>query len=476
MGTIHRYTTRIGNDEIIVETGRFAEQAGGAVTVQLGQTLVFATATMSKSVREGIDFFPLSVDYEEKLYAAGRIPGSYFRREGRPTEQAILISRVIDRTLRPLFPENMRNEVQVILTAFSHDQEHQVDMLGIIAASTAIMISDIPWNGPVGAARIGMVNGELVINPTIPEMENSALDLRVSGTAEAVNMVECAADEVDEETMLRALRLAHESFQPAIELQNRIRAEVGKEKSEYIAAQADETLMNEVFGKSRARVREILSQTTDKQTRNEALDAIRSELVEEYTERNKGITDPEQLVNLNRVKSAFEEVLYQEVRRRILEDGVRPDGRDYTTIRTLSASRRGSARAWFRSVQARADTGDDHRHARHAARRAGNRDSQPGRKQALPASLQLPALQHGRNLAAARTKTARDRSRRAGGSGAAGDDPGRGRIPVHDSPRERGLKLQRQHVDGKRLRQHAGAARCWRADQASGCWHRHGLD
>lgn len=337
MGTVHRYTTRIGNDEITIEAGRLAEQAGGAVTVQLGQTLVFATATMSKGVREGIDFFPLSVDYEEKLYAAGRIPGSYFRREGRPTEQAILTSRVIDRTLRPLFPENMRNEVQVILTAFSHDQEHQVDMLGIIAASTAIMISNIPWNGPVGGARIGMVNGELVINPTIPEMENSVLDLRVAGTAEAVNMVECAAQEVDEETMLRALRLAHEAFQPAIALQNQMRAEIGKPKSEFIAAQANETLMNEVFEKTRSRVREILAQTTDKQTRNETIDAIRSELLLEYAERNKDITDPELLINPNRVKSAFEEVMYQEVRRRILDDGVRPDGRDYTTIRPLSA-------------------------------------------------------------------------------------------------------------------------------------------
>ena len=336
-GNVHRYTTRIGNDEIVIETGRFAEQAGGAVTVQVGQTVVFATATMSKGVREGIDFFPLSVDYEEKMYAAGRIPGSYFRREGRPTEQAILTSRVIDRTLRPLFPENMRNEVQIILTAFSHDQEHHVDMLGIIAASTAIMISNIPWNGPVGGARIGLIDGELVVNPIIPEMQNSSLDLRVAGTGEAVNMVECAASEIDEETMLRALKLAHESFQPAIELQKQIQAEVGKAKSEYVAAQADEALMNEVFEKTRSRVREVLSQTTDKQTRNDALDAILTELVAEYTERNKGIEDAEQRVNLHRVRSAYEEVNYQEVRRRILEDGVRPDGRDYTTIRPLSA-------------------------------------------------------------------------------------------------------------------------------------------
>ena len=140
MGDVRRYSTMIADKEIIIETGRFAEQAGAAVTVQIGQTVIFATATMSKHVREGIDFFPLSVDYEEKLYAAGRIPGSFFRREGRPSEQAILTSRVIDRPLRPLFPENMRNEVQLILTAFAHDQENHIDMLGIIAASTAVMI------------------------------------------------------------------------------------------------------------------------------------------------------------------------------------------------------------------------------------------------------------------------------------------------------------------------------------------------
>ena len=234
MGEAHRFTTKIGDDEITIETGRLAEQAGGAVTVQLGQTMVFATATMSKHAREGIDFFPLSVDFEEKLYAAGRIPGSFFRREGRPSEGAILTSRLIDRPLRPLFPKNMRNEVQVILTAFSHDQEHHIDTLGIIAASAAMMISNIPWNGPIGGVRIGLIDGELVINPTIPQMEDSLLDLRVAGTEDAINMVECGAKEVDEETMLRALKLAHEAMQPIIQLQKQMQAEVGKPKDEPI--------------------------------------------------------------------------------------------------------------------------------------------------------------------------------------------------------------------------------------------------
>jgi polyribonucleotide nucleotidyltransferase len=209
---IHSFSTQLGGRELTIETGRFAEQAGGAVTVRMGDTLVFASATMSPKPREGIDWFPLTVDYEEKLYAAGRIPGSYFRREGRPTESAILTSRVCDRTLRPLFPDAMRNDVQVILTAFSHDQENHIDMLCIIAASAALMISDVPWNGPVAGVRVGLINDELVVNPSIPQMEDSTLDLRVSGTADAINMVECGAVEVPEDTMLRALRMAHRQF------------------------------------------------------------------------------------------------------------------------------------------------------------------------------------------------------------------------------------------------------------------------
>ncbi len=337
MGINHRYTARVGNRELVIETGRLAEQAGGAVTVTEGDTMIFATATMSKKPREGIDFFPLSVDYEEKLYAAGRIPGSFFRREGKPSDQAILVGRVIDRPLRPLFPKDLRNEVQVILTAFSHDQEHQVDMLGIIAASTAVMISDIPWEGPVGAVRIGLIDGELVVNPTISEMENSILDLRVAGTEDAINMVECGATEVDEETMLRALTLAHESIQEVIAVQKRMRDEIGKAKAAYTSFKLDEALAAEVAAKVRDRVRQIVVEKTDRDGRNEAIDALRDELTAEYEARNKTIADPDQQIAVKAVGEALETVLKEEVRRRIVEDGVRPDGRDYLTIRPLAA-------------------------------------------------------------------------------------------------------------------------------------------
>jgi polyribonucleotide nucleotidyltransferase len=335
MGTVHRYTVELGGQELIIETGRLAEQAGGAVTVQVGQTVVFATATMSKHAREGIDFFPLSVDYEEKMYAAGRIPGSYFRREGRQSESAILISRVIDRPLRPLFSEEMRNEVQVILTAFSHDQENQIDMLGIIAASTALAISDIPWDGPVGGVRIGLIDGELVVNPTIPQMEDSILDLRVAGTADAINMVECAAAEIDEETMLRALKLAHDSIQPVIAVQKQMAAEVGKAKSEVIKNTVAPEIQEAVASKTRAGVRQVLIETTDRGDRNDRLDDIRDALVAEYEGANAvaGATP----IDIKMVKLAYDNIIYEEVRRRITVDGVRPDGRDHTTIRPLAA-------------------------------------------------------------------------------------------------------------------------------------------
>jgi polyribonucleotide nucleotidyltransferase len=337
MGTTYSFSVNVAGQDMTIETGKLAGQAGGAVTIRVGETIVFATATMSKHVREGIDFFPLSVDFEEKLYAAGRIPGSYFRREGRPTEQAILTSRVIDRTLRPLFPENMRNEVQVILTAFSHDQEHQVDMIGIVAASAALLISNIPWNGPVAGTRIGLIDGELVVNPTVSQMVDSDLDLRVAGTAEAINMVECGAQEVDEETMLRALKLAHDSMQPLLELQKQMQAEIGKPKSEFVSSALPEGLQDEVNSKMRARVQQVLRETTDRSGRNEGMDALREELTAEYEQRNLAQADPANILPLKQVREAFSNLIAEEVRLRIVNEGVRPDGRDTRTIRPLSA-------------------------------------------------------------------------------------------------------------------------------------------
>ncbi len=331
----HRYTAKLGGDDIIIETGKLAEQAGGAITIQHEDTVLFAVATMSKQTRD-LPFFPLSVDYEEKMYAAGRIPGSFFRREGRPSEGAILIARVTDRSIRPLFPKMMRNEVQIVLNAFSHDQEHFLDILGITAASAALSVSDIPWNGPVAGVRIGYINNELVVSPSISQMEESTLDLRVAGTKDAINMVECGANEIDEGLMVEALELAHESMQGLISVQEQMRAEVGKAKNEYQTFEHDDDLNAEVMGKVRGRVYEIIKRTPDRDERKVAIDEVEAELHAEYEQQNAGKPEDEQ-VKMSLVIDAVEAVVKDVVRSQIVEDGVRPDGRGYEDIRDLSA-------------------------------------------------------------------------------------------------------------------------------------------
>jgi len=328
------YVAKVGEQEVILESGKLAEQAGGAVTIRMGDTVVFATATMSAIAREGVDFFPLSVDYEEKLYAAGRIPGSFMRREGRPSEASILIARVTDRPLRPLFPHDLRNEVQVIVTPLSHDQENHADMLSIIAASAALTISDVPWEGPIGAVRVGMIEGEFVINPTIPQMDDSQLDLRMAGTAAAIIMVEAGANEVDEETMVKALRFGHDAIQDVIRAQNEMRAQIGKPPRESVPAGGDAALANEVETKISADIANIVATHIDRDDRNAAVDELRDRLLAEY--EATGVRD-DAVVSLAQVREALNDTLKKEVRRRILEDGIRPDGRDYVTIRPLAA-------------------------------------------------------------------------------------------------------------------------------------------
>ncbi len=334
MGDKRTYSVVVGGHEWVVETGHLAPQAGGAVTFREGDTMLLATATMSKTARQGIDFFPLSVDFEERLYAVGRIPGSWFRREGRPPTAAILVARLTDRPLRPLFPKDMRNEVQVIVMPLSHDQEHQHDIASVNAASAALHISDIPWDGPIGAVRVGLIDGHFVINPTYSQMEHSVLDLRMAGTADAILMVECMANEVDEATMIAALEFGHQAIQPYIELQELMRREIGKEKREYISVQAiDEELRADISRRVEERVARILSRYYDRDERNAELEDLRAQVMLEYA-------DPEAeevAERLAQVQEVIDEVVRTETRRRILYEGVRPDGRDYTTIRPLSA-------------------------------------------------------------------------------------------------------------------------------------------
>ena len=325
------YTTTLGEKEVSIETGILAQQAGGAVTVRCGDTVILATATMDRGVRPGIGFFPLTVDFEEKLYAAGRIPGNLFRREGRPSEQGILLCRLVDRPLRPLFPKGLRNETQVILTALSSDGEHLIDTLAIIAASAALSLSDIPWAGPVGAASVAYVDGELVVNPTASEMELSTLGLQVAGTADNILMVEAGASELPEDIMLDGLRLAYESMQPAIQTIQQMQAELGKEKyTDYPVFAAAERTVEEVNQLARDKVHAAVRETTDRNDRKVRLTEIRAETLEALAEPINAAE-----VEARDVDDTLDSLFKEAVRRRILDERVRPDGRDPETVRPI---------------------------------------------------------------------------------------------------------------------------------------------
>jgi polyribonucleotide nucleotidyltransferase len=322
------YVAEVGGKSITIETGKLAMQAGGAVTVRLGDSVVLCTATASKEPREGIDFFPLTVDFEERLYAAGRIPGSFFRREGRPSESAILTSRLIDRPLRPLFPKDYRNDVQIVATALSSDGQNYLDIPAIIGASTALMISDIPFEGPIGACRVGLVEEEFVINPTAEQMEQSALDLRMAGTEDAILMVEAGASQVHEEVMLQALQAGHEAMQPIIALQKRMRDEIGKPKNtDYPVLTVEERDRERIVNRIGNRVAELVARPMGKQERGEATDALEDEILGSFA--------GDETINPEDIKSVFHDVLKAETRKLILDRGQRADGRRTDEIRPI---------------------------------------------------------------------------------------------------------------------------------------------
>ena len=326
---LKRYSAVVGTRTFTFETGTLAAQAGGAVTFGVEDSIVFAAATMG-GIREGIDFFPLSVDFEERMYAGGKIPGSFFRREGRASTDSILVSRLTDRPLRPLFAHGMRNEVQVIMYTFSADGVNPLDILAINAASAAVMISDIPWAGPVGAVRVGRVNGEFVLNPTFEEMNASDLDLRIAGTKDAILMVECGANEIPEDVMVAALELGHQSIQPIIDLQIKMQAEIGKPKREVILTTANEELQKKVFESVSANMNELLDKPLSKGEFYGGMDELQAVVVAKFC--IEGDTNAPKTAD---VKSAFSEAEHKIVRERILSMGKRPDGRTPTEIRPI---------------------------------------------------------------------------------------------------------------------------------------------
>lgn len=318
-----------GGRTLTIETGSFAAQANGSVTVQYGDTVVLVTATMAREPRPGIDFFPLTVDFEERFYAAGKIPGSRFiRRETRPGEDAILNGRLIDRSIRPRFPKDAVNDVQVVITTFAVDQENEPDIPGLIGASAALVISDIPFDGPIAGCKIGMIDGDLIVNPTHQQIEDGALELVVSSGTEGIMMIEAGAKQVDEETMARAIEMAHRVNQPVIELQNQLREKIGKAKTEMLKRTVPDAVVQAV----EARFGEALKAavlTPMKGERNEALDNLRSEaksgLAEELGDQAGSIG------------GAIEKLAKKYTRKAILGDGKRPDGRGPGDLRALDA-------------------------------------------------------------------------------------------------------------------------------------------
>lgn len=343
-----QFTTVVDGKTITIETGKLAGQAGGAVTIRQGDTVLLVTATMDRTPREGISFFPLRVDYEERLYAGGRIPGSFFRREGRPSETAILIARLVDRPLRPLFPKDMYNDVQVILYALSSDGKTPIDVLGILGASTALMISDVPFDGPVGAIRVSQQNGKFIFNPTYSETDASDLNLRVAATREAILMVECNANQVDEQTMVAAIEAGHRAMQPFIDLQDEMQAVLGKPKSEYPSFILPEEVKGAVQSWIGEKLKDLAAQVYSKAELDQALNELRAETVAALA--GDGGFD-EGLVG-----DAFGEIHKLEVRSRILEHGVRPDGRSTSDIRQIDAEIDLSPRAHGSGLFTRGET------------------------------------------------------------------------------------------------------------------------
>jgi polyribonucleotide nucleotidyltransferase len=324
---IHRQEAVIGGRVMSIETGRVAEQSSGAVLVRYGETVILATVVGSDEPREGIDFFPLTVDVEERMYAAGKIPGGFIKREGRASEHAILACRLADRPLRPLFPKGYRNDVQVVITVLSADQENDSDILGIVGASAALSISDIPFAGPVGAVRVGYIDDKLVVNPLSSQEEQSRLDLAIAGTSDAVMMVEAGAKELSEDLMLEAVRFGHEALQDIIKMQDKLVQAVNRAKRPFNPPVTDEALQAKVAAFVRPRFEAALN-TPDKATRSEALNRVQDELVAalgaEYPDRLKDVI------------SFYEKELKAYVRTQILDNGVRVDGRDLKTIRPVS--------------------------------------------------------------------------------------------------------------------------------------------
>jgi polyribonucleotide nucleotidyltransferase len=330
MFQIHREELDWAGRKLVLETGKIARQADGAVFASWGETTLLATVVAAKTAKPGQDFFPLTVNYQEKAFAAGRIPGGYFKREGRPSERETLVSRLIDRPIRPLFPDGYRNETQVIVTVLSHDLENDPDILALVAASAALTLSGVPFMGPVGTARVGHINGALKVNPTIEEMKNSVLDLIVAGTGDAVLMVESEAKELSEDTMLEAVMAGHRAFQPVIDAIIRLAERAAKDPRDFAAP--DKAAVFAAVDQIAESELRTAYKITVKQQRYAAVDAVKAKVTAALFPEGA-----EPKFTKEQVAEAFHDLQAKVVRWNILDDGIRIDGRDVKTVRPISS-------------------------------------------------------------------------------------------------------------------------------------------
>ncbi len=322
------FETTLSGRKVVIETGKMAGLANGSALVRFGDTVVLATATASAKPREGVDFFPLSVDYEEKLYSVGKIPGSFQKREGKPSEKAILASRCIDRPLRPLFPKDLRNDVSIVTTVMSVDQDNSPEIAAMLGAAIAIQISDIPFNGPVASVSVGLVDGEIIINPNQQQREKSALTLTVAASEEKIVMIEAGAKEVPDDVMLEAILKAHEVIKDLCKFIIEIGNEIGKPKFEYASCEVDAELYNDIKDFAIEKVRAAMD-TNDKTVRDARMQVVEDEIAAEFGEKYEG--------REGEIAEAIYKLQKYVVRRWLLDDGKRVDGRGINEIRPLAA-------------------------------------------------------------------------------------------------------------------------------------------
>ena len=326
------YETELAGRKLTIETGKIAELANGSVMVRYGDTVVMVNVTASKEPREGIDFFPLSVDYEEKLYAVGKIPGSFTKREGKPADKAILTSRAIDRPIRPLFPKDFRNDVCVVATVLSVEQDNSPEVCAMIGTAAALAISDIPFGGPTAAVNVGYVDDKIVINPTAEQREHSRLRLTVAGTQEKITMIEAGADEIPNSTMLQAIKDAHVEIKKLCDFISKIQAEIGKPKFEYQSFATDKDVYEEIKSNFKERMYKDV-QEVDKTVRDTNIEKITEDITNYFIEKYGEESAEEKKAD---IANSVHDLEKECVREMILEEHKRPDGRKIDEIRPLS--------------------------------------------------------------------------------------------------------------------------------------------